>query len=184
MTARKLTTMAMFIALSVAFVWLIHFPIFPAASFLEYDPADIPILIGTFAYGPLAGLILTAVAATIQGLTVSAISGFYGILMHFIATGTYVLVAGLLYQRKKTRGVAAVALISGTLAMALVMAAANLVVTPLFLGTPVDVVQDMLLPIIVPFNLIKAGINGVLTFALYKIVSRFIKREKKQSVPV
>ncbi|MFQ9412551.1 MAG: hypothetical protein ACLR1T_18100 [Evtepia gabavorous] len=36
-------------------VYVIHFPIFPAASFLEYDPADIPILIGTFAYGPLAG---------------------------------------------------------------------------------------------------------------------------------
>ena len=46
---RKLVTMAMLAALSIVLVYVIHFPIFPAASFLEYDPADIPILIGTFA---------------------------------------------------------------------------------------------------------------------------------------
>ena len=51
---RKLTVMAMLVAISVVLVYLIHFPIFPAAAFLEYDPADIPILIGAFAYGPVA----------------------------------------------------------------------------------------------------------------------------------
>ena len=40
---RKLVTMAMLAALSIVLVYVIHFPIFPAASFLEYDPADIPI---------------------------------------------------------------------------------------------------------------------------------------------
>ena len=60
---RKLVTMAMLAALSIVLVYVIHFPIFPAASFLEYDPADIPILIGTFAYGPLAGVLLTVVVS-------------------------------------------------------------------------------------------------------------------------
>jgi len=59
--------------------------------------------------------------------------------------------------------------------MAVVMAAANLVITPLFLGVPVSAVKGMILPIIIPFNLIKAGINAVVTFAVYKAVSRFIK---------
>ena len=45
---RKLVTMAMLAALSIVLVYVIHFPIFPAASFLEYDPADIPIFIATF----------------------------------------------------------------------------------------------------------------------------------------
>ena len=58
---RKLVTMAMLAALSIVLVYVVHFPIFPAAPFLEYDPADIPILIGTFAYGPVAGIILTVV---------------------------------------------------------------------------------------------------------------------------
>ena len=60
--------------------------------------------------------------------------------------------------------------------MALVMCAANLVITPLFMGTPVEAVKDMLLPIILPFNLLKAGINGAVTFLLYKPVSTFLKR--------
>ena len=46
---RKLATMAMLVAISIVLVYLIHFPIFPGAAFLEYDPADIPILIGAFA---------------------------------------------------------------------------------------------------------------------------------------
>ena len=92
----------MFTALSVVLVYLIHFPIFPSASFLEYDPADIPILIGTFAFGPIAGIILTVVASGIQALTVSAASGLYGFLMHIIATGVVVIVAGCIYKAKHT----------------------------------------------------------------------------------
>jgi riboflavin transporter FmnP len=177
MTTKKLTTMAMFAALSVLLVWLVHFPIFPAASYLEYDPADIPILIGTFAFGPLSGLVLTIVASVIQGLTVSSASGIYGILMHVIATGAYVLVAGSIYRRKKTRASAAAALLCGTLTMAAVMAGANLIITPLFTGMPVEAIKDLLLPVIVPFNLIKAGLNGAVTFVVYKAVSRLLKTE-------
>lgn len=91
---RKLVTMAMLAALSIVLVYVIHFPIFPAASFLEYDPADIPILIGTFAYGPLAGVLLTVVVSVIQGMTVSSGSGLMGIAMHIFATSILVLVAG------------------------------------------------------------------------------------------
>ena len=58
---RKLTTLAMLAALAIVLVALIHFPLVPAAPFLEYDPADIPIFIGTFLFGPAAGLALTAV---------------------------------------------------------------------------------------------------------------------------
>ena len=51
---RKLTTLAMLAALAIVLVALIHFPLVPAAPFLEYDPADIPIFIGTFLFGPAA----------------------------------------------------------------------------------------------------------------------------------
>ena len=95
---RKLVTMAMLAALSIVLVYVIHFPIFPAASFLEYDPADIPILIGTFAYGPLAGVLLTVVVSVIQGMTVSSGSGLMGIAMHIFATSILVLVAGNIYR--------------------------------------------------------------------------------------
>lgn len=83
----RLAKMAMLVAISVILVSIIHFPIFPAVAFLEYDPADIPIFIGTFAFGPIAGLMITVVVSLVQGLTVSAGSGAYGIIMHIIATG-------------------------------------------------------------------------------------------------
>ena len=171
---RKLVVMAMLVAVSVVLVWLIHFPIFPAAAFLEYDPADIPILIGAFAYGPWVGLLITVVAAVIQGFTVSAGSGLYGIIMHIIATGVLVLVAGSIYKIRHTRSGAIIALICGTVAMGLIMMVANHFITPVFMGAPTEVVDAMLLPVILPFNLIKAGINSLITFLVYKTVSRYV----------
>lgn len=173
---RKLTVMAMLIAISVILVYLVHFPLIPGADFLEYDPADVSILIGTFAFGPLSGLLITIVAALIQGVTVSAKSGIYGILMHIIATGVFVIVAGIIYRWKHTLKGALLALICGALAMALVMLGANMVITPLFMGTPASVVKDMLLPIILPFNLAKAGINALITFIIYKPISKLIHK--------
>ena len=63
-------------AISVVLVAIVHFPLIPAAAFLEYDPADVPILLGTFALGPAAGILLTLVAIVIQGVTVSAASSW------------------------------------------------------------------------------------------------------------
>ena len=165
-------------AISIVLVYFIRFPIFPAVSFLEYDPADISILIGTFTFGPIAGLVLTVIVSLIQGVTVSAGSGLYGIIMHIIATGTLSLVSGLIYKKKKTKSRAAIALGAGTLAMTLVMFFANLIVTPIFMaqfGVTREVVLT-LMPLILGFNLIKAGINSVLTFFLYKRISNFIRK--------
>ena len=171
----KIVKMGVMVAISVALVYLIHFPIFPAVAFLGYDPADIPILIGTFAFGPLAGLVLTAVTSVVQGLTVSAASGLYGILMHVIATGVLVAVSGFIYRRKKTRVTAAAGLVCGTAAMAAVMIGANMVITPAFMGVPAGAVWQ-LMPFIIGFNVIKAGINGIVTFILYKRISGFLHR--------
>ena len=160
----RLAKLGVLAALSVVLVFFIHFPIFPAASYLEYDPADIPIMIATFAFGPWYGLLMTVVVAVVQGLTVSASGGVYGIIMHIIATGTFVLVAGLIYRRHKTKKAALIALACGVAAWGLIMMPANLIVTPYFTGMPVDAIRAILLPIILPFNLIKAGINAIVTF--------------------
>lgn len=167
--------MAMLVAVSIVLVMIIHFPIFPAVAFLEYDPADIPILIGTFAFGPLAGVVLTVVTSLIQGLTVSAASGVYGIIMHIIATSTLTLVAGTVYRRNKTKKSAVIGLIAGTAAMAVVMFFANMLITPAFTGMPLAGVMK-LMPFIILFNIVKAGINSVVTFLLYKRISPFLHK--------
>lgn len=171
----RLSKMAMLVAISIVLVALVRFPIFPAVSFLEYDPADIPILIGTFAFGPAAGILLTVVTSVLQGVTVSMHSGAYGIIMHIIATSTLVLAAGLFYRKDKTKGHAVIALVIGTLAMTGVMVAANLLITPYFMTVPRAAVWE-LMPFIVLFNLAKAGINSCVTFLVYKRISPFLHR--------
>ena len=180
---RKLAVMAMLVAVSVILVYLIHFPIFPAAAFLEYDPADIPILVGAFAFGPVAGIVLTIVASAVQALTVSAQSGIYGFLMHVISTSVLCVTAGTIYKFKHTRLGAGIALICGTLAMGVVMMIANHFITPIFMGAPTEVVDSMLLPVILPFNLIKAGINSVVTFLVYKTISVHVIKNDKLHLP-
>ena len=171
----KLVKMAMLVAVSIALVAIIHLPIIPAVPFLEYDPADIPILIGAFAFGPGAGVLLTVVTSLIQGFTVSAGSGPYGIIIHIIATSTLTLVAGGIYSRNKSKKSALIGIICGTIAMAVVMFFANLVITPLFTGWPRAAVME-LMPFIILFNILKAGINGIVTFVVYKRISPFLHR--------
>ena len=174
MKTRMLTAMAMLTAISVILVYLVRFPIFPTAPFLEYDPADIPIYIGTFAFGPLAGLLLTVVVSFIQGATVSSASGIIGIMMHIFSTGSFAVLAGSIYKHNKSRKGAIIALVSGVILMTIMMALWNVVMTPIFMGVPREAVIAMLVPIIIPFNLLKGGINAIITFLIYKMVSKYL----------
>lgn len=177
-TTRNLVLMAFFVAISVVLGYLVHFPIFPSAPYLQYDPADIPILIGAFAFGPLAGVILTVVAAFIQAFVVVG-DGIYGFLMHAIATSSLVITASLIYRTRHTIFGGIIGLVSGTIAMGAVMVVANHFITPFYLGAPASAIDALLLPIILPFNLIKAGINSVITFIVYKAVSKYIIHGEK-----
>lgn len=175
-STRKLTVMGMLAAISVILVYLIRFPLLPAATFLEYEPGDIPIFIATFLFGPLSGIVITIVVSFIQGFTVSASSGIIGIIMHIFATGSFVLAAGCIYNRKKNRKYAVLALGAGIVVMTVTMCLWNIVFTPIFMGVPRSTVLPMIIPMILPFNLIKAGINSIITFITYKKISEFVHR--------
>lgn len=175
---RMLTATAMLSAIAVVLVYLIHFPLLPAAAFLEYDPADVPIFFVALVFGPWWALGMTAVVSLIQGLTVSAASGVTGIIMHFVATGSFAVIAGFIsgsYRNSTTPSMikqpsltkAIVAFSIGVLTMTSLMAGMNLIFTPLFMGTPLKTVLQMLIPVIIPFNLLKSIINAIIAFLLY-----------------
>ena len=172
---RQMCTMAILAALSLVLMLIIRFPIFPAASWLEYDPADIPILIGGFVYGPVAGLIITVLAALIQALTVSAQAGWVGFVMHVIATGTLVTVSSTYYKFHKTHKGAVISLVLGCVSMAVIMIPTNLIISVHFWGLAVEAVKAMILPILVPFNLVKSGINSVIVLLIYKSLRTVVK---------
>ncbi len=164
---KKISTLGVMAALSIALAFFIHIP-FPPAPFLEYDPADIPIFIVSFIFGPWWGISITVIVSILQGLTVSAGSGLYGILMHVFATSAFVIVSGLVYKRNRSVLGSVMALALGCLSQAFIMIPLNLIFTPIFMGAPVEAVLEMILPIILPFNLMKAGINAVVTGLLFK----------------
>ena len=172
----RMVKLGMLTGLSIILVYAIHFPIFPAAPYLEYDMADVPILIGTFLYGPWWGLGLTAVVSLLQWLLVSPQSMWVGAVMHFFATGSYVLAAGLIYSRHRTRNAALIGMAIGSVLQTLMMIPMNLIFTVHFFGYPQDVVVG-LLPITCAFNGIKTVANSIITFLLYKRISKIFEKD-------
>lgn len=173
----RLTSMALLTAFGVLLAGVIHVPLIPIAPFLEYDPADIAILIGSFLYGPLAGLGLTASVSIVQGITVSASGGFLGILMHFIATGTFCFLASLIYLKRHTISGMILGLVIGGIAQTILMCLWNLIITPIFLGSSLEEVIALLLPAIIPFNLIKVTLNGIGAMLIYPTICKFLSNK-------
>lgn len=170
----RITRLAVLTAVSCVLMFLIRIP-FPLAPFLVYDPADIPIYITAFAYGPVPGLIITVVVSFIQAFMMGG-DGVYGFLMHIIATGLFVLVAGLMYKHKKTKKEAVIAIVVGVIVMTASMCVANYFITSAFLGVPKSAIVAMLPTAVVPFNLLKGGINGFVTFLVYKRLSPILHK--------
>ena len=64
----------------------------------------------------------------------------------------------------------------GVVCMTLTMMLWNYLVTPIYMGYPREAVAAMLLPIFLPFNLIKSVLNAVFTMLLYKPLMRVLRR--------
>ncbi|MDD2268200.1 MAG: ECF transporter S component [Eubacteriales bacterium] len=180
----RLVTLSLLAAISIVLVSIIRIPMF--TTYLEYEPADVPILIGGLMFGPAAGLLLTVVVSFIQALIFSSGSGFIGFIMHVIATGAMVALASLIYRKGKKaiendylRLI--VALIVGMLTMTATMVPMNLLLTPIFSPewTANSIWNQMMFTIIVPFNLVKSGINSAAAFVIYPIVERILKNSGK-----
>lgn len=179
---KKITLAGVFSALAIILVTFIRFSIFPAVSFLEYDPADIPIFLATSILGPIYGIAMTIVVSILQGITVSSQSGAFGILMHIVATGSFVAAQGLVLLLFKKKGRAdklsssLIAVIAGICSMTIIMIPFNLIITPIFMGVSRGLVLQ-LLPYILAFNLIKASINGFVFLAISTALKPIIKKQ-------
>ena len=186
MNSNKISTamiakLAMMTALSLVLLLIIRIP-FPPAPFLVYDPADVPIYITAFAFGPVAGLIVTLIVCLIQAFMLGG-DGLYGFLMHFVATGVVAVAIGMMYKHSKTKKRAIAALVTGVIVAVVVMCVMNILVTPMYMGAPREAVIAMIPTVIIPFNLLKAGVNALLTFLLYKRVSGFLHGTGSTTAP-
>lgn len=191
---RVLTGTAMLTAVGVVLQYLeISIPFIP--SFIKLDFSDLPELIGAFAYGPVAGVVICLLRNLIH-MAVSQ-SGFVGELSNFILGAVFALVAGLIYKRKKTKKNAFIAGLCGASAMALVSIVSNyFLIYPLYynvLGLPQEAVLGMyqaILPSVknifegilifnLPFTFVKAMISVIVSILIYKPISPLLKGKEK-----
>lgn len=191
--ARLIAGCGMLTAVAVALQYIeIAIPIMP--SFIKLDFSDLPALIGAFAYGPLAGVLIELIKNLIHMLVSQ--SGFVGELSNFILGAVFTLVAGLIYKHKKTKGSALVAGIVGALAMAVISLPSNyFLIYPLYysiLGFPEEAILGMyqvLLPSVksiaqalvifnVPFTFVKGLISVIVSMLIYKPLSKVLHGKK------
>ncbi len=159
---------ALFCALAFAVMPLFRINV----MFLTFDIKDAVITIGGLLFGPWAALIICAVTALLEFITIGD-TGVYGLLMDFVSSASFAVVAALIYRFRRDLLGAVIGLSAAVLTMTAVMLGMNLVVAPLFAPEVYtrEAVTAMLPTLILPFNLTKAVLNAALVLILYKPVS-------------
>ena len=175
-STKQLVTMALMCAIAILLSF-VEFPIIPAASFLKLDVALVPSTVVGFAYGPgpgvLVGIVCAVAHATITG-------NWVGALMNSIMAVAFILPATAIYARSRTFKNAMIGLVVSIVVLVVTAVIANLVIDPIFYGYPFDAVLGLVVPAIIPFNIIKGVVVSLLTAIVYKSISNLITPAKLQ----
>jgi riboflavin transporter FmnP len=167
---KRITAAAMFAALAYA-IHFVHIPV----MFLNLDFKDVVVAICGMYFGPLTGLAVAVVVPVIETVTVGG-TGIYGMIMNILSSATFVGTASTIYRFRKTLSGAIAGLCAAVFAMTAVMIAANLLITPYYMGVSVAEVGALIPKLLLPFNAIKATLNASLTLCLYKPLTAVLKR--------
>ncbi len=172
---KKSVVLAMLAALAFAVTLAVHFTLF--TDYLTYDPKGVIITIAGFIFGPLAAALVSAVVCAVEMVIISA-TGPIGFLMNFLSACSFSCTAAYIYKRKHSVSGAVLGLLTGTLIMTALMLLWNYIITPLYTAAPREAVAAMLVPVILPFNLIKCIINSAVIMLLYKPVVTALRKSK------
>jgi riboflavin transporter FmnP len=162
----------MFCAIAYVIVVFVRIPV---VLFLKYEPKDVIITIGAFMMGPFTGFLISLIVSLVEMITVSD-TGPIGLLMNVISTCAFTCTAAFIYKKKHNMKGAVLGLFTGTVLMTASMLLWNYLITPLYLNIPRPAVVALLIPAILPFNLLKAGINMALTILLYKPIVTALRK--------
>lgn len=172
---RSLLCMAMLAALAIVADIFLRIP--GIGGFLTYEPKDVILTIGGFIFGAVPGIIMSLIVCLVEMVTVST-TGPIGLLMNFLSSAVFVGVSAVIYGRKKTLSRAIIGLVAGLFAMVAIMLLWNYIITPVYMNVPREAVVEMILPLLLPFNLLKAALNSVLVLFLYKGVVTALRKSR------
>lgn len=191
---RKIAMVGMFSAIAMILM-LFEFPLPFAPGFYELDFSELPILVGTFAFGPTAGVLMEFVKILLKLFIKGTSTAFVGDLANFVVGCSFILPASLVYAFRKNKKSAIAACITGTLVMTVFGTAFNAVyLLPTFaemfhmpmdellaMGAAVNplMTEGSLLSFVAvcvaPMNLIKGVSVSLVTMLIYKPLSPIIK---------
>jgi riboflavin transporter FmnP len=176
---KRAVTLAMFTALAYASLFVMR--ISGVGGFLTFDVKDAIITIAAMIFGPLPGIIISLMVSFFEMISVSG-TGPWGFLMNFSSSATFAAVGSSFYyympKLKKTFAGAILGLSCFVVITTGVMLLLNLLVTPIYQNVPVEVVKNMILPLLLPFNLIKTSLSASIVLAVYKSISMSLKKAK------
>ena len=195
---RKLAMIGMFSAIAMI-LHVLDFPIFFAPGFYKMDFSELPVLVGSFAFGPVAGVMMEFVKILLKLCIKGTSTAFIGDLANFVVGCSLIIPASTVYSFKKTKKSAIIACIVGTLVMTVFGTAFNAVyLLPAFskfYGMPLDAILAMgaevnplakegsivsfVVACVAPMNLIKGTLVSVVTLLIYKPLSPIIKTGHK-----
>ncbi len=166
---------------------------FLAPPFYELDFSEVPVLIGAFAIGPVAGVLIELIKVLLNLIINGTITAGIGELGNFLIGCSFILPASIIYHRKKDKKHALVGMVIGTVFMAVVGCFINAYLllpaysaglsmpleTIIGMGTAINPAITNIMTFVVlavaPFNLLKGVVVSILTFLLYKRISGLIK---------
>jgi riboflavin transporter FmnP len=170
---KKMVLIAMLAAVAYLLVFFVRIPV---VLFLNYEPKDVVVTIGGFLFGPIASFIISIVVSLVEMVTIST-TGPIGALMNLISTCSFACTAAFIYKKRRNLTGAIIGLLVGSVTVIVTMLLWNYLITPLYMmGTSRAQIADMLVPVFLPFNALKAGFNTTLTLLLYKPLVNALRR--------
>ena len=195
LTTRKIAMIGVFSAIA-AVLHVMDFPIPFAPDFYKLDFSELPALIGAFAFGPVAAVMIEFCKIILKLLFKGTSTAFVGDLANFIIGCTFLLPASIIYLFRKNKKNAVIGCVVGTLVMTIFGTAFNAVyLLPKFAelyGLPLDSIIEMghvinpainsvntlVVFAVAPMNILKGGIVSIVTMLIYKKISPILHNTK------
>lgn len=194
MKTRNMVSIAMLAAVAVVLM-LLEFPLPFLPPFYKIDASELPVIIGAFAMGPWAGVLIELIKILLNLLLDGTTTAFVGEFANFLIGCSYIVPASLVYYYRKSKKNAVIGLVLGTVACAVVGCLLNAyLLLPAYskafhmeidaliaMGTAANKAIDSMFTFVLfataPLNILKCGLVSVITMLIYKPISRILKGE-------
>ena len=176
-----------------AVLMIFEFPLpFIAPPFYKLDLSEIPVLIGAFMLGPVAGVIIEMIKILLNLLMDSTTTAFVGEFANFTIGCALVIPASIIYRRHKSKKTAVIGMVVGSIFMAIagifinayvmlpffsqtVMPMENIIAMGTAIHPAIDNVLTFCLLTVAPFNALKGVLVSIVTILIYKKISILLK---------